>query len=450
MILGVLGKSLLCVDDEILLAIHTTAGRLRLYTIRIDWQMSQDSTHVTASLRVQHVTQLDRCLPLFDQSVLSGMPADECQLCFLTLIPRAPLQPGQNNTTSPVVLAAFSHMDPSASIVTTVSRWEVDESRASIDLIFSQLSTKKVSAGHLVDERALKPLEDVHLDGLVIGIELVQHDTQIALHYSNGNTEFRDRNMGELLMEETTDRATCFNRVGFTFDESTPCLEVALSPHSTVKVSMNKGQEYKVSSMHRYLPIADPEAISQVTAAFVLQHAASEGVSSPPTDDLLMTMWEFERQLTEEQRKIMECQFMKDLYQVLQITEKCTDSNIDAYIKLPALGKTASMQASLSVRVITGGGLQWTRSGKIALTIQSLRIIALSLSFSRANLQKGQDIDLHRPGMLLLIVIYSTSLMSSRCFGLSSSANQMVHPIDRLYHGSALSGKQSHGRVRSV
>lgn len=315
------------------------------------------------------------------------------------LIPRQISQTVQAGNDSPIILALYSHNSLTGHFNTIILRWKLDESNAIVEPTFSQLSTKKSSNDRLPDERILRPLEEICLDRLVVDIHLLSHDTVIALCYNTGEVEFRDHDLNALTFDDDLNRVISLNRIGFSFSDSEPCLQTSLSPHAMVKVSINKAYERKLSSMQFLMPTEDPDVISQVIAAFVLEHAASEGAGGVQVDDLIMIMSEFVQQLSGDQRKMFKEQFMKDLYQTFQVTERCIDTNVDGLIKFAGLGKAVGMQSALGLRSTGNGKLRYTRPGRIALTIQSLRIIALSLSYSVANLQKGQEIDFHRPGM---------------------------------------------------
>jgi hypothetical protein len=99
------------IDDTLLLAVHTANKQLRLYTVRIDWQASKTSEtqSITPSISLIHLTCLDVCAPLIDESphTISSLQNNEFELSHLMLIPRSPTTPGQPNTSSPIVLCCF-------------------------------------------------------------------------------------------------------------------------------------------------------------------------------------------------------------------------------------------------------------------------------------------------------------------------------------------------------
>jgi hypothetical protein len=147
--------------------------------------------------------------------------------------------------------------------------------------------------------------------------------------------------------------------------------------------------------------------IEKITASFVLQHTVSElsvSMGNNPTDDLLMTMWYFEQQIPEEQQLRMQQRFMRDLYTTLQIADKCADNSVDKLIKFPLLGRALSMQAALGYQGEHNIRPGWSLTSKTAFTFQSLRLIALSLSFAFTptgppNQAGHQERDINKPGM---------------------------------------------------
>ena len=117
-----------------------------------------------------------------------------------------------------------------------------------------------------------------------------------------------------------------------------------------------------------------------------------------PTDDLLMTMWHFGQQYLSPQRKEMEINFMKDLYRTLGFLDKCADPNTDRVLRFPPLGRALSMQGALGCQ--SEKSTRWSLTSKVAFTLQSLRLIALGLSFA-IILKPGQtttDLDINKPG----------------------------------------------------
>ena len=124
-----------------------------------------------------------------------------------------------------------------------------------------------------------------------------------------------------------------------------------------------------------------------------------------PTDDLLMTMWHLGLHFSDLQRKQMEVMFMKDLYRTLNFVERCAESNMDRLIRFLPLGRALSMQGALGLQ--NNKTPKWSLTSKVAFTLQSLRLIALSLSFALSP-KSGQaptggnaELEINRPGKIV-------------------------------------------------
>ena len=149
-----------------------------------------------------------------------------------------------------------------------------------------------------------------------------------------------------------------------------------------------------------------PPALDKVTASFVLQHTVSEiayNMGNNPTDDLLMTMWYFEQQFPIDQRRQIEENFMRDLYKTLEFHKKCTETSMEILVRYTPLGRALSMQGALGYQ--RDKSTRWSMTSKVAFTLQSLRLIAITLAFapgkSGPSPQGGPpDFDMNKPGEL--------------------------------------------------
>ena len=121
-----------------------------------------------------------------------------------------------------------------------------------------------------------------------------------------------------------------------------------------------------------------------------------------PTDDLLMTMWHFGQQYPMAQRKQMDVQFMRDIYRTLNFVDKCTETNMERLVRFTPLSRALSMQGALGYQ--SDRSIRWSLTSKVAFTLQSLRLIALSLSFAlspKTPAGGSQELEINRPGQLL-------------------------------------------------
>lgn len=175
-------------------------------------------------------------------------------------------------------------------------------------------------------------------------------------------------------------------------------------------------------------------AMDRVTASFVLQHTMSEtsnNMGNNPTDDLLMTMWHFGQQYPENQRKHMEINFMKDLYRTLGISERFTDGNMDRLIRFTPLGRALSMQGALGYQRTRS--TRWSLTSKVAFTLQSLRLIALSLSFAllpRSSQAPNAELEINKPGKACKPVNTSQLMFVENLSYITTQIGWMINLVD--------------------
>ena len=99
-----------------------------------------------------------------------------------------------------------------------------------------------------------------------------------AIGYSDGDIEFRERNMSMQTAESMPDRASTLTKVGFSFDKLEPSMSslqrkssqaktnleqglyMALSPHATVKATFARNHDCKISHLHLPVELAAPDS----------------------------------------------------------------------------------------------------------------------------------------------------------------------------------------------
>jgi len=111
---------------------------------------------------------------------------------------------------------------------------------------------------------ALRRLEDVRLDRIVVQIQLASDNITLVIAYSDGSVEFRDRTtLQNLPMDDMPNKATSLPQIGFRFGTAEPCefhntssyndsshtvgLHMALSQHRCIKVFFGSEHEPKMS-----------------------------------------------------------------------------------------------------------------------------------------------------------------------------------------------------------
>jgi hypothetical protein len=148
--LGHLRNKLSLVDDTLLLAVCTYNKQIRLYTLKINWQVTKQGEQVqlNPTIDCQHIAVLDSCTPHHDPAMAYSVPVE---LSGLHVIPR-----GLDTNSLPLVLAVFTSLPPqagtgsgTASTYTILSRWELRDEVPTLDTSFLQLGSKKSGAAEL-------------------------------------------------------------------------------------------------------------------------------------------------------------------------------------------------------------------------------------------------------------------------------------------------------------
>ena len=135
-------------DDHVLLAAHTASRKVRLYSIKINWNQAAP-THPPIgppNLSSQHLTTIDFCHPSIDSHW--SWPAPE--LIRLDIIPRSYID--KTASVHPIVLATFIERDGDMNELPTrtiLSRWQLQDDQAAIDRSFLQLSAKRGASNEL-------------------------------------------------------------------------------------------------------------------------------------------------------------------------------------------------------------------------------------------------------------------------------------------------------------
>ena len=122
-------------------------------------------------------------------------------------------------------------------------------------------------------------------------------------------------------------------------------------------------------------------------------------MGSNTNDDLLMALTKFMDSLTDEQRKLIQAQFLKDLYRNLGVNDKITDGTVEKLLRYAFFGRCLSFQAALGYH---GEKASRTLTSKTAWLLLSVRNAALSYAFvlvsKGPHAPSGGEIDINKPG----------------------------------------------------
>lgn len=160
-----------CVDNALLLVVHTLSRHLRIYRIHIKWNLPSNPNQVpltqlspVPALQVRRVQIEHHCAPARSANDVDGLisgadPGNSSQafLSHLELLPSAP-ESRHREATYPTVMAVFSsvqhsnhssqqHQEP----FSIVSRWELHSENQTLHTSFDKLASKKNSAGPITE-----------------------------------------------------------------------------------------------------------------------------------------------------------------------------------------------------------------------------------------------------------------------------------------------------------
>ncbi|MCJ1321765.1 mediator complex subunit [Xylographa vitiligo] len=395
----------LCPDrgDSLLLTVHTAGKQLRLYRATIDWQQSTGKDQIASGPKIsfQHLETIDACCPMLDYTTQNQetyiLPSSEAQLSHLELLPQA-ADPRSKESASPTILATFSYLPNQYSVTgvreqsyTILSRWVMRNVESTLHTVFGSLTSKKSNSPVRIKESAaLVRLQDVRIDHVAIDLQQILLSSTIAVAYSDGSVDFRDRfTMQNMAIDEEPDKTTSLIQVGFGFQDTDPCLNIALSPNTCVKAFLGHEHQPRMGNVQpviRDIDIQDNIFTEKTTAAFVL-HNAMAGFNNNNNDDLLLTMQDYMTHLPNDeslaQRNKMERDFLRDLYRTLSVNlDQSTDPQSDKLLRYPMLQRCLSLQAALGNR-----SEKEPRSviSKVAWVMMNLRMIALTFAFAFAK-----------------------------------------------------------------
>ena len=95
----------------------------------------------------------------------------------------------------------------------------------------------------------LKRLDDVHSERVLIHIQQLGLGSILALAYSDGSIDFRDRVTLQCLPDDESEAISSLGQSGFAYSNTQSCLHVALSPNYCAKVSFGAEHEPKLELM---------------------------------------------------------------------------------------------------------------------------------------------------------------------------------------------------------
>ncbi|KAI9775375.1 MAG: mediator complex subunit [Candelina submexicana] len=335
------------------------------------------------TLLVRNIKSEDKCFPrpLYDNdnplAITSSVSPTNNPLSHLEFIPPAP-ETRNSEPTFPTILAIFSNLSnavesshvyqDSSSIVV---RWELRSASRDLHSSFDQLISKKPADNTRFTTPpsiALRRLDDVVLNDMVVSVHQVNASTVIAFALSAGSITFLDRASMKIIMpDENHEKVSSMPQSGFVFANDTHCLDVALSPNFCLAVSISADGEPALK-YPQY-------ALAKATAAKVV--LALQWVYSCThhnnNDDVLAIVKRFFSPKLEHD-------FLAEVYDALQVNvDYVADGQQDKLLRYPWIQRCLSMQYSLDYK---GETEHRSIAAKLAWTILNMRVASLTYAFT--------------------------------------------------------------------
>ncbi|TGZ79690.1 hypothetical protein EX30DRAFT_372724 [Ascodesmis nigricans] len=236
---------------NVLLATYTASKQLRLYRISIDWGVPIPSSTDKAppvfptapKIHVERIRDLHHIKPLH-----SSIGNTEPQLSHIAVLGPAP-QISANMPMVPTVMCVFSGKNDNQEYYTAIARWDLKNVTESIHPSFEQLQRQGNSSRDKKDQQLdLFRLDDLQIEKCCVGVSLVTSGAVVALTFSDGSAEFRDRATMVLHEPNPADgKISNMVQVGFSFPKIDACIGMVLSPNNTVAARLGVDNDVKIA-----------------------------------------------------------------------------------------------------------------------------------------------------------------------------------------------------------
>ncbi|WQF84982.1 Putative mediator complex, subunit Med16, WD40-repeat-containing domain superfamily [Colletotrichum destructivum] len=283
-------------------ALATTSKQLRVVRVGIHWGLPQSQSDnkpppgsqvLNPTMQEKHVA-ISSWLP----SGSSATPIDSAanQLTHLEILPSTLDHTGQGWAPL-IILAVRTYLPtpntPYQETQSIIDKWEVHNDQSqSLHPAFEQLGSRRNSTGAApAPISRLKKYDPVVINKAIVGVHTIQYGRVICLAFSDGSVEYRDRfTLQEIYNEMNLDRVMTLNQVGFTFQDESPCLQMAFSPTNCSIIKIQDDGKVKWSKMH--YPLGDIGNSSQdapyaATLAALTVAASTATFNNINYDDIL-------------------------------------------------------------------------------------------------------------------------------------------------------------------
>lgn len=372
-------------DNIAVLAAYTLSKQLRVYRISINWNLQQNQPNqpptmlpAPPTLVVKHIKVENLACPM-DSGTHDTAQAQLSHLEFMAPTPGPPQIPNV-----PGVLAIFSNRQADGQSFSVVCRWGLKESESALHPSFDQLGVRRSSVSSPTsNELELYRMDDIIIDKCVIGVSQVQvtSGAVVALAFSDGSLDLRDRYFFNLLQNQSTNKDLVMNMVqaGFAFPPGESCIDLALSPNITVAIRLGLDHDIQLMVMEYANGLMeDPENMEIACVALAHQHAYSCN-NHLNNDDLLLVAQQY-------RNPVFNNTFLSEAHRALNLKmDFATESPSERLFRNPLLQRCLSLQNSLDFQ---GEKVNKRLSGKLAWATLHLRVASVAFALTFNNPQR--------------------------------------------------------------
>ncbi|KAG0639827.1 mediator complex, subunit Med16 [Tuber brumale] len=369
-------------DHAAVLAAYTLSKQLRVYRIVINWpQPNQPNQPHTVlpnppTLVIKHL-KIEDCACPADSSTHD---VSRAQLTHLETL--APTPAPVDIHTAPGVLAVFANKKADGETFSVICRWSLKETPCTLHPSFDQMGVRRSSVSSpTISELELYRMDDVVMDKCIIGVSQVTSGTVIALAFSDGSLELRDRCNLNQLRDQSTNKNVVMNmmQAGFAFPPGEPCINLALSPNNAVAIRLGPDNDISLITME-YVngPMEQNDNLEIACVALAHQHAYSCN-NLINNDDLLLVAQKY-------RSPTFSNTFLSEAHRALNLKmDFATESPSERLFRNPLLQRCLSLQNSLDFR---GERVNKRLSGKLAWATLHLRVASVAFALTFNNPQR--------------------------------------------------------------
>ncbi|KAL4879567.1 mediator of RNA polymerase II transcription subunit 16 [Aspergillus karnatakaensis] len=358
--------ALVATQAGILIATHSTCGKISLYRLSIQWnpptwepsqQKQNPPQYPVPSFRFVHSkVEVPYNIPSSNRAAENPdeqLPLASSLYCLTSLqiiLPASDNSAG--STPSPWIVAVFSipphtiipHQQlqvPSSVIV----RWQLETTSQGLHPKFDEVASKKGNV-QIKPKTVLRRLDDITSDRHVISVDQTEYGNALAVSYDDSSITFYDpKTMSVFDGIDDANTVTSLAQAGFNYPLESSGLHISFSPGACIAVSLDSdGQTHLRIMEHSYGAEGghyDENKFSAAIASLTLAFCRGCG-GEVNTDDILLILI---RQLSPDAQTV----FINEVYRALSINCNFTTEQ-DKLMSHPYIPRALSIQAALGFK----------------------------------------------------------------------------------------------------